>query len=176
MLQVVSTKQTRWQKIYRYNHERDFHDVARCLEEADRWIVKREGGDTPESKQVEFSLPEVAAILHLLGSVRRLDTESPALWEFEKRVRASLGEVSAEQINEAVAEHEQSELYEDIERIRKKLPQGVSPISSPQTVPPSTRFLPKSSRYGPGLTASISSRTVSGFSECSRLSAKSQLK
>jgi hypothetical protein len=66
-------------------------------------------------------LPEVAAILHLLGSVRAFDTDSPALWEFEKRARSSLGVFRTEQITEAVVEHEQSELYEHIEAIRKRL-------------------------------------------------------
>ena len=115
------TERSKWRKNYRCNYERDFHDVARCLEEADRWIAKQEGKDAPESQQIDFSLPEVAAILHLLGSVRGLDTDSPALWEFEKRIRSSLGEVAAQQIQEAVSEHEKSELYEHIEAIRMKL-------------------------------------------------------
>jgi hypothetical protein len=53
------SERLRWRKNYRYNHEQDFPDVARCLEEADRWIVKHEGGDTPGPKKIEFSLPEV---------------------------------------------------------------------------------------------------------------------
>jgi hypothetical protein len=116
------SKHAKWQKIYRYNHERDFHNLARCLEEADRWVIRQQGRETPEPQHVEFSLPEVAAILPLLGSVRGLDTESPALWEFEKRVRAALGACNTERINEAVSVHEESELYVHIEEIRKKLP------------------------------------------------------
>ncbi len=112
---------SKWRKNHRYNHARDFPDLARCLEEADRWIAKQEGRDAPESREIDFPLPEVAAILHLLGSVRGLDTDSPALWEFEKRIRSSLGEVAAQQIQDAVSEHEKSELYEHIEAIRKKL-------------------------------------------------------
>ncbi len=38
-----SSERSKWRKNYRYNHERDFHDLARCLEEADRWIAKQAG-------------------------------------------------------------------------------------------------------------------------------------
>jgi hypothetical protein len=115
------SEHSKWRKNYRYSHERDFHDMARCLEEADRWIVRQQGRETSGLQQVEFTLLEVTAILHLLGSVRALDTDSPALWDFEKRVRSLLGAFSAEQISEAVAGHEQSELYAHIEELRKRL-------------------------------------------------------
>ena len=45
--------------------------------------------------------------------------------------------------------------------------------SSPQTIQPAAHFLSKCSRYGPGLTHSISSRAMSGFSVCSSRSATS---
>ena len=89
------SERSKWRKNYRYNHERDFHDVARCLEETDQWIARQEGKDFQQAEEIGFLPQEVAAILHLLGSVRALDTDSPALWEFEKRLRASLGVLSA---------------------------------------------------------------------------------
>jgi hypothetical protein len=115
------TPRSNWKKAHRISYHRDFHDLAGCLERADIWIAKQEGRNVPQTEDMRFSPKEVAAILHLLGSVRRLDTESEALWEFEKRIRAALGKMNAEQVNEAVAEHEESELFEHIEQIRKQL-------------------------------------------------------
>ena len=124
------TAHSKWRKNHRYNHARDFPDLARCLEEADRWIAKQEGNDTPESQHIDFPLPEVAAVLQLLGAVRGLAAGSPALWEFETRIRSALGEVAAQQLQDAVLEHEQSELYQHIEAIRKKLiPSQAAPSS-----------------------------------------------
>ena len=76
------------------------------------------------------------SVLWLLGSVRGLATDSAALWEFEKLLRASLITLTAQQVTAAVTAHEASELYEEIEAMRQQLPKSPSQISSPQTVQP----------------------------------------
>jgi hypothetical protein len=115
------SERAKWRKEHRLSGYRDFHDLARCLEMADRWIAEQDGRAIPQEKELGFAPQEVTAVLHLLGSVRALDTDSPALWEFEKRIRALLDEMNTEQVSEAVSEHEESELFEHIEQIREKL-------------------------------------------------------
>lgn len=115
------TPRSNRQKAHRISHRRDFHDLAGCLERADIWIAEQQGRHIPQTEEISFSPQEVAAILHLLGSVRKLDTESEALRQFEKRIRAVLGKLSTDQINEAVTEHEETELFEHIKEIRKQL-------------------------------------------------------
>ena len=118
---VKPTPRSHWQKVHRISHHRDFHDLAGCLERADIWIAKEQGRQMPPTEEIAFSPQEVAAILHLLGSVRRLDTESEALWELEKRLRTLLGKLTTEQVTEAVAAHEETELFDHIEQIRTQL-------------------------------------------------------
>ncbi len=71
--------------------------------------------------EVRFSLGEVAAMLHLLVSVRELDKDSEALREFEKDIRAAFNEFSSEEVARVVAAHKGSALYQAIEAVRKRL-------------------------------------------------------
>ena len=115
------TPRSNWKKARRISYHQDFHDLAGCLERADIWIAEQEGRHLLQAAEIRFSPQEVAAILHLLSSVRGLNTESQALWRFEKQIRGVLGKMNTEQVNEAVSKHEQSELYAHIEEIRKQL-------------------------------------------------------
>lgn len=115
------TPRSNWKKAHRVSYGRDFYDLAGCLERADIWIAEQQGRHLSQAEEIRFSPKEVAAILHLLSSVRRLNTESQALWRFEQRIRSVLGKMNTEQVNEAVSKHEGSELYEHIEEIRKQL-------------------------------------------------------
>ena len=132
-----------YKRAHRFDHEQDFRDALQCLADADRWMNTAKGRQTPPAPsaaapdlgtdEIGFSLGEVTAMLHLLASVRTLDTESKALWGLEKEIRSALSEFSSTEVTQSVAAHDGSELYHAIEGIRKKL---TPHLSSPQAFAP----------------------------------------
>ncbi len=144
---VKTSTRSSVKKRYLYDHDDDIHDVAKCLEKGDQWIVPAKGQESPPEPSAEapalatddevgLSVGEVATILHLLVSVRELDKASDALREFEETVRAALREFSSEEITRAVAKYKGSARYQAIERLRKKFTPDLSPPQSPSTTAP----------------------------------------
>ena len=126
------TKRSRSRPSYRYSLRHDMRDAGRCLEDAFavgtqlladfRGSVPIVGAEPPAqaAEDISFSPQEVAGIRHLLLTVRTLGTESPALWELEQRACAAL-DARGEEQNTAVTTYEKSQLYADIEAVRKRL-------------------------------------------------------
>ena len=127
---VKTSKRSSVKKRYLYDHDDDIHDVARCLEKGDQWIVPAKGQESPPEPseeapalatddEVGLSVGDVATILHLLVSVR-----------------AALRAFSSAEITRAVAKYKGSARYQAIERLRKKFTPGLSPPPSPSTTAP----------------------------------------
>ncbi len=129
---VKESSRSSIKKQYLYDHEDDFHDVARCLENADKWIVQAKGLEIPPEPtekaqapspddEVGFSAVEILGLLHQAVVLREFDKESEALREFEKDIRAGLDEFSSEEKNRAIAKYKGSEVHQAIEAVRKRL-------------------------------------------------------
>ena len=122
-----SSSRSKWNKLYRYDHERDFHAVATYLETADQWIIQDRGRPSPASEHgptethVRLTSADAAALLHLLLTVRSLQPHSDPLAALETRLSEALTTEGPNETQHSTSLHAETPLYEDIEQLRQTL-------------------------------------------------------